>query len=103
MTLAHDDKDAECGGEVGRAVNERDDLWHRRIIHLERENDLLRATNQRLMREAEEDRRAIRWLKARCVSYSEAVTILDECDHGDERTCGCRDKAAAITVEMPRG
>ena len=65
-----------------------------------RENDLLLATNQRLMREAEEDRGAIRWLKARCVAYSEAVTILVECDHGDEATCRCRDRAAAITAEM---
>jgi len=30
------------------------------IAHLERDNDLLLATNQRLLREAEEDRKAIR-------------------------------------------
>ena len=25
--------------------------------------------------------------------YNEAVTVLLECDHGDEKTCGCRDRA----------
>jgi len=62
--------------------------------------DVLIETNQRLLREAEEDRAAIRWLKARCVAYLKVVTILEECDHGDEATCRCRDRAAAITAEM---
>ena len=48
-------------------------------------------------------REEIERLKARNWNYSEAVTILLECDHGDEGTCGCRDKASERIKAIRRG
>ena len=36
----------------------------------------------------------------RCDLYREAVTILIECDHGDENTCGCSDRAMTLLTEI---
>ena len=34
--------------------------------------------------------------------YNEALTLLLECDHGDERTCGCRDSAMERIAALAR-
>ena len=34
--------------------------------------------------------------------YNEALTLLLECDHGDERTCGCRDSAKERIAALAR-
>lgn len=39
-------------------------------------------------------------LRARCRTYNEIVTILFECDHGDEDMCGCRDKALTMMTTL---
>ena len=38
--------------------------------------------------------------KQRSLLYNEALTLLLECDHGDEKTCGCRDSAMERVVAI---
>ena len=44
--------------------------------------------------------RAVTAERERNMAYSEAVTVLLECDHGDEQTCGCRDRALSILIAL---
>lgn len=41
--------------------------------------------------------------RERCNLYREAVTILLECDHSDEKTCGCCDRANERLVAIRSG
>jgi hypothetical protein len=61
----------------------------------------LAITIDALRAEQAEDRAAIRFLRERNGRYSEVITILVECDHGDEDACGCRDRAQAIVHSIP--
>ena len=45
---------------------------------------------------------AVRAERERCRTYNEIVTILFECDHGDEDMCGCRDKALTLMTTLRR-
>ena len=41
-------------------------------------------------------------VRERGLLYNEALTLLLECDHGDERTCGCRDSAMERIAALAR-
>ena len=41
-------------------------------------------------------------LQARCDQYQSAVTILLECNHGDEAACGCRERATSLLARLSR-
>lgn len=64
---------------------------YRLRISEERENHLLRLRQEVQRAEAAE---------GRCRTYNEIVTILFECDHGDEDMCGCRDKALTLMTTL---
>ena len=60
-------------------------------------NGRLLPINSTGMRELVDEATTLRASEARlrdcCLLYNEAVTVLLECDHGDEQTCSCRAEA----------
>ena len=90
----------ECGSRVQEFHGRIDDVILANCGH---------PVTKRMLRELISDEvaahaaQAVADMKERCLLYNEAVTILLECDHGDEATCGCRDRAMGRLIEIRAG
>ena len=63
---------------------------------VERLTDELEGIQAEALGACNQHHATIEKLEARCARLWDAYDILEQCHHGDEQMCGCRQKAAAL-------